>query len=98
MLENNSFLGRGWSFPPSFDNTIGEVVMQQGEADIQESLKILLSTSLGERIMQPRYGCNLTDLLFETLDTTLWIVMTLWLLSLFVEIGLNYRRKARLEL
>ena len=73
MIENInvSFLGKGWSFPPSFDNAGNEVIMRQGEPDIQDSLKILLSTSLGERIMQPRYGCNLSDLLFDTLDTTL---------------------------
>ena len=71
MIEDNSFLGKGWSFPPSFDNASREVIMNQGEEDIQNSLRILLSTTLGERVMQPKYGCNLSDLLFETLDTTL---------------------------
>ena len=71
MIEENSFLGKGWTFPPSFDNASREVLMDQGEEDIQNSLRILLSTTLGERVMQPKYGCNLSDLLFETLDTTL---------------------------
>lgn len=70
-MENNSFLGRGWSFPPSFDQTTGEVEMLNGSEDIQSSLQILLSTRLGERIMQPGYGCNVDDMIFETLDTTL---------------------------
>jgi phage baseplate assembly protein W len=39
--------------------------------DIQDSLRILLSTRPGERIMQPSYGCNLDELLFEQLTTTL---------------------------
>jgi uncharacterized protein len=30
----------------------------------------LLSTRLGERIMQPSYGCNLDELVFESLTTT----------------------------
>ena len=71
MNENNSFLGRGWSFPPTFDQTSGEVDMLNGTDDIQSSLQILLSTRLGERIMQPKYGCNVDDMLFQTLDATL---------------------------
>ena len=71
MTDNNSFLGRGWSFPPSFDQPSGEVDMLNGFEDIESSLRILLSTSLGERVMQPKYGCNTDDMIFETLDTTL---------------------------
>ena len=71
MIDDNSFLGRGWSFPPSFDQTSGEVDMLNGTEDIQSSLRILLSTRLGERIMQPKYGCNVDDMLFQTLDATL---------------------------
>lgn len=71
MTDNNSFLGRGWSFPPSFDQPSGEVDMINGDDDIESSLRILLSTSLGERVMQPKYGCNTDDMIFETLDTTL---------------------------
>lgn len=71
MIENNSFLGRGWSFPPSFDQTSREVDMLNGTEDIKSSLQILLSTRLGERIMQPGYGCNVDDMIFQTLDTTL---------------------------
>lgn len=66
-----SFLGTGWSFPPSFDPQLGIVQMLSDEADIQSSLEILLSTRLGERVMQPTYGCNLDEMLFEPLTTTL---------------------------
>ena len=71
MTDNNSFLGRGWSFPPTFDQPSEEVDMLNGYEDIESSLQILLSTSLGERVMQPKYGCNTDDMIFETLDTTL---------------------------
>ena len=67
----NSFLGTGWAFPPAFDNESGAVNMVSNEQDIRESLNILLSTSLGERVMQPRYGCNLTDYLFEPLSSSM---------------------------
>ena len=38
------------------------------EADIKESLWILLSTSPGERVMQPSYGCGLQGMVFETIN------------------------------
>jgi phage baseplate assembly protein W len=67
----NSFLGKGWAFPPSFDNVTGEIDLVANEKDIEQSLDILLSTSLGERVMQPEYGCNLNEYLFEGLSSTL---------------------------
>jgi uncharacterized protein len=67
---NDDFLGRGWSFPPGFDAQLQEVEMTVKKEDIEKSLRILLTTTTGERIMQPKYGCNLEELLFESLDTT----------------------------
>ncbi len=67
----NSFLGTGWKFPPEFNNETGTVEMVSDYIDIKESLDILLSTSLGERVMQPDYGCNLNDYMFEALSSTL---------------------------
>ncbi|MBT3385306.1 MAG: GPW/gp25 family protein [Prolixibacteraceae bacterium] len=71
METNNSFLGRGWSFPPEFNRDTKAIKMLEGEADIKSSLEILLSTRLGERIMVPNYGCNLDELLFKPLNLTL---------------------------
>ncbi len=70
MLNNNSFLGRGWAFPPTFNANSGEVELVEDIEDIRQSLAILLSTSLGERILQPEYGCNLSDYQFEPLSAT----------------------------
>ena len=67
--QQNNFLGRGWSFPPAFSKQLKEVQMTEKVEDIEKSLQVLLTTSIGERIMQPRYGCNMEDLLFESLDT-----------------------------
>lgn len=65
MANNDSFLGRGWSFPPEFFSAGAEVEMVSGETDIQQSLCILLATSLKERVMFPEYGCDLSNYLFE---------------------------------
>ncbi len=69
------FLGRGWSFPPTFSRDRDAVAMLEEEADIASSLEILLTTTPGERVMQPLYGCNLSELLFETLDTRMKTLM-----------------------
>jgi len=66
----NSFLGTGWSFPPTFNNETGTVELVSNEEDIRQSLNILLSTTLGERVMQPRYGCDLTSYVFEALNSS----------------------------
>lgn len=66
----NDFLGIGWSFPPNFTKTSQPLDMTEKEVDIERSLHILLSTRVGERVMQPKYGCNLDEYLFESLDTT----------------------------
>jgi len=70
MSSSKSFLGTGWSFPPLFNNETNEVEMLSDEEDIESSLNILLSTRLGERTMLPGYGCNLDELVFESLTTT----------------------------
>jgi len=66
----DSFLGTGWSFPPTFDKVAGSVEMTSDELDIQRSLQILLTTRPGERVMQPDYGCNLDEMVFEPMTTT----------------------------
>lgn len=69
MSDAPSFLGRGWSFPPSFAS--GGVRMTEDEADIQASLRILFGTAPGERFLQPKYGLDMHELMFEPVSTTL---------------------------
>ncbi len=72
MSEENSFLGIGWSFPPAFDQINREVVMVSKEEDIAQSLKILLSTHPGERVMQPEFGCNLNQFMYQEISESLF--------------------------
>lgn len=65
------FIGRGWSFPPTFRKESGGVDMTEGKDDIQRSIEILLSTLPGERVMRPDYGAGMERLLFEPFNTTL---------------------------
>nr|WP_294924161.1 GPW/gp25 family protein [uncultured Flavobacterium sp.] len=71
MESEQAFLGIGWSFPPEFKENTKAVTMLTDEEDIKSSLEILLSTKIGERIMQPKYGCNVDELLFNPLNRTL---------------------------
>ena len=70
MEAKKSFLGTGWAFPPEFTKNPCQVVMVSDKEDIDQSLRILLSTRHGERIMQPEYGCDLSDLLFTPISTS----------------------------
>ena len=72
---NRDFLGRGWSFPPDFTGPATGVAMLEEDADVASSLQILLSTTPGERVMQPLYGCNMSELVFESLDTRMKTLM-----------------------
>ena len=76
MEQNLTFIGRGWSFPPQFDDVTESVVMLEQFDDIASSLEILLGTMRGERVMLPQYGCNLDELVFESLDTRMKTLMT----------------------
>lgn len=70
MANEKAFLGRGWSFPPVFDKFGKEVIMLEAEESIRSSMRLLLSTELGERVMQPFFGWKRDRWLFESMTTT----------------------------
>jgi len=76
MAKEKDFLGTGWSFPPTFSKNQKGVSMVSGFEDIQQSLNILLSTELGERVMQPKFGCNLQEYIFEPVSSNLITTIT----------------------
>ena len=63
------FLGRGWKFPVSVDSR-GGIAMSQHEEDIREAIWIILSTSRGERAMNPDFGCGVHDMVFSSISTS----------------------------
>jgi hypothetical protein len=64
-----AFLGVGWAFPPQLDAT-GDVAIVAYEADIHQSIHIILGTIPGERVMRPDFGSGLHALVFEPISTT----------------------------
>lgn len=68
MSEDGNFLGTGWAFPPAFGRKAKGAAMVSTEEDIHESLRILLGTAPGERVMHPSYGCGLNRMVFESIN------------------------------
>jgi phage baseplate assembly protein W len=68
--NDTSFLGKGWGFPPTFHCTTGGVDMLEGKEDVESSLRIIIATEVGERVMQPTFGCGLRQFVFDPLTHT----------------------------
>ena len=79
-MESSTHLGTGWGFPPTFEREAahgtsaapspGRVGMVSNEVDIAQSLQILFNTALGERVMQPDYGADLKNQVFEPMNAS----------------------------
>lgn len=68
-FADRSFLGTGWAFPVTLDAD-GGVMLVQHEEDIRQSIRIILETNLGERVMRPDFGSSIRDFVFESISTT----------------------------
>ena len=68
MKQEKSFLGKGWSFPPTFSKEKADIEMVSKEEDIRQSLIIFFNTRLGERVMRSDYGCVVHNYMFEESD------------------------------
>jgi uncharacterized protein len=68
MSTQNEIIGTGWAFPPTFNLDNSTTNMVSGVEDINQSLYILFTTEIGERVMQPNYGSALKSMLFESVN------------------------------
>lgn len=75
MAEDKSFLGHGWAFPPEFIRATKESKIAADDVDIKESLYILLSTSPGERVMYPSYGCGIKTYVFGSVSESMLTIL-----------------------
>lgn len=60
----------GWKFPVKLDLTTGRIKTSAYKEDVAESIKIILMTKKGERMMNPNFGCNINKFMFGILDIT----------------------------
>jgi len=70
-LQSERFIGVGWKFPVEFNSASHNAAMLSGEELIKNSLDVLFVTSMGERIMQPGYGSELDQFVFENLTRSI---------------------------
>jgi phage baseplate assembly protein W len=55
-------LGTGWGFPP-VPSPSGAMDYTSGSALVRQSIRLILATEPGERIMRPDFGCGLRQFL-----------------------------------
>ena len=63
MERDNPILGHGWPFPMTAE-TSGKSLLG-GAEKVEQSLRLILFTAPGERVLQPEFGCGLRDLVFR---------------------------------
>ena len=64
---SDEFVGAGWAFPvrPAEDGTIARAAHEDA---VRRSIWLILSTSRGERVMRPEFGCGIHDIVFSPAD------------------------------
>jgi len=67
MSDPSDFIGTGISFPFRVDQS-GAIAMSKGPEDIDSSIRMVLTTAPGERLMRPEFGCDIWELLFEPIN------------------------------
>lgn len=67
--------------------------MAANEEDIHQSLFILFSTSPGERLMNPHYGCDLNKMVFEKMSNSLRVDI----ISVVTDAIVNFEPRVKVE-
>jgi len=73
--EARDFLGTGWKFPLQVSPS-GRIAQASYEQRIEESVYLILSTAKGERVMLPKFGCGIHELVFSPNNSTTLSVVT----------------------
>lgn len=68
---NMDIIGRGWCFPLGISGR-GGLALSSADKDIDESIRIILSTAKGERRMRPNFGCGIHDMVFAPNSGATW--------------------------
>lgn len=70
LATGADFVGQGWAWPAGVSRT-GGIALVGGDTELEQAIRLILGTALGERPMRPEYGCGIHDLLFDPSDGTL---------------------------
>jgi len=83
---SREILGVGWHFPVRIDRRLpgefappdrgrGGIALARYEEDIEQAIRIILSTAKGERRMRPTFGCDVQTLVFAPANATTFGLM-----------------------
>jgi phage baseplate assembly protein W len=61
------FVGRGLAWPMQVDQS-GSIRLTRGPEELDSSLRLVLVTAPGERLMRPEFGCRIHELVFEPVN------------------------------
>lgn len=64
-MPDIDLIGQGWKFPIKV-NAKGGLDWSSGPERVQQAIWLVLSTSLGERIMRPEFGAGAQDYVFQS--------------------------------
>jgi phage baseplate assembly protein W len=64
---SEDFVGAGWAFPLGV-NQRGGIALVRREQELEQAMRLILSTYPGERPMRPEFGCRLRDYVFRPVN------------------------------
>jgi uncharacterized protein len=65
----SNFLGTGFKFPFAVGPN-GGIQLSRYEQNIEEAVRVIIGTALGERQMRPAFGCRIHDFVFAPNNTS----------------------------
>jgi uncharacterized protein len=83
MSQSSSPIGQGIAFPLHM-NVQGQLQISNQHQNLEESIRIILQTDLGERVYRPEFGSRLSELVFAPMNT-----QTLLLLRVYTQEALE---------
>jgi len=66
-MVSTDFYGTGIAHPMSLSVTNG-ILSSAGPDRVEQSIRVILGTQQGERVMRPDFGCNLKTLVFAPVN------------------------------
>ncbi|MEM6436442.1 MAG: GPW/gp25 family protein [Cyanobacteria bacterium P01_D01_bin.115] len=74
--EMNDYIGAGLAFPVN-TNVQGSFQLSSDTANLEEAIRIILGTQLGERVYRPNFGSRLSEMVFEPMNTQTLLMIRL---------------------
>jgi len=61
------YIGKGWRYPLGTDAS-GSIALNANDQELEQAIRLILTTAPGERPMRPRFGCGIHDFVFAPAD------------------------------